>query len=111
MLSSEILGCFAASCTMLSFIPQAIKTVRTEQTGALSLLMLCLQTFGCFLWVMYGIWIRSPSVIISDTVTFSVVGSVLLIKIILEKRQALANSATADSLSSMRRNISPASVK
>ena len=44
------LGYAAASLTTVSFIPQAIKTLRTGDTGGISLRMYALFTAGIALW-------------------------------------------------------------
>ena len=49
------LGYVAASLTTLSFIPQAIKTLRTGDTRGISLRMYALFTAGIALWGIYGL--------------------------------------------------------
>ena len=77
----EILGFFAAIFTMIAFIPQAIKVIIGRQTSGLSLTMLFLQVIGNMLWVIYGLWIRSPSVSIANVFTFLIVLTVILFKL------------------------------
>ena len=45
-----LLGYAAASLTSLSFIPQAIKTLRSGDTSAISLRMYALFSSGVALW-------------------------------------------------------------
>ena len=42
----EWLGYLAATCTTLSFVPQAVKTIRTRDTSGISLLMYVVFTLG-----------------------------------------------------------------
>ena len=71
--SAEIVGFSAASFTTIAFFPQAIKTIITKHIRGLSLCMLSLQFTGNFLWILYGLWIKSPSVFIANIITSSVV--------------------------------------
>ena len=64
--SPEIIGGSAAVFTTVAFLPQAIKTIITKHIIGLSLGMLMLQFTGNFLWILYGVWIHSPSVLIAN---------------------------------------------
>ncbi len=48
--SVTILGVVAAACTTFSFLPQAIKTIKTKHTKGLSVVTYSVMTFGVFLW-------------------------------------------------------------
>jgi MtN3 and saliva related transmembrane protein len=48
------LGYLAALLTTLSFFPQALKTLRSGDTSAISLRMYGLFTAGIALWAIYG---------------------------------------------------------
>ena len=49
-----IIGLIAAACTTLSFLPQAIKVIKTKNTSDLSLTMYLILTTGLLLWLIYG---------------------------------------------------------
>ncbi len=51
----DFLGYVAAFCTTISFLPQAIKVIKTRDTESLSLAMYVIFTFGVGLWLAYGI--------------------------------------------------------
>lgn len=65
----QILGFTAAFGTTASFLPQAIKTIRTKDTSGISLLMYLLFTTGCILWLLYGIFTNNTPVIVANTIT------------------------------------------
>ena len=69
MTLEEMIGAAAAILTTLSFIPQAIKVVRTRDTGAISLAMYALFTTGVMLWGVYGLLTWQWSIIIANGVT------------------------------------------
>jgi MtN3 and saliva related transmembrane protein len=71
------LGYGAASLTTLSFIPQALKTIRTGDTRGISLRMYGLFTVGIALWGVYGLLTRDGPLIISNAITFVAAGLIL----------------------------------
>ena len=64
-----ITGFAAAVLTTASFVPQAIKTIRTKNTGSISLLMYTLFATGTLLWLLFGIFSNSMPVTIANAVT------------------------------------------
>ncbi|MEE9398424.1 MAG: SemiSWEET transporter, partial [Methylococcales bacterium] len=71
MLSSpEFIGYIAAVLTTISFLPQAILTIKTRDTESLSLSMYSLFTLGVLLWLVYGVFISNNAIIFSNAVTF-----------------------------------------
>ena len=69
MSATEILGFAAAILTTVSFVPQAIKVIRTRNTDGISLLMYTLFTSGMSMWLIYGFIIGSRPMIISNSIT------------------------------------------
>lgn len=65
-----ILGLIAATCTTISFLPQAIKTIRTRQVAGLSLVMYIVITTGTFLWLVYGVLIKDIPLVLANGITF-----------------------------------------
>ena len=65
----KLIGLIAAFCTTISFLPQAIHTIRTRNTSGISLLMYTLFTIGVALWLVYGILLRDVAIILANTVT------------------------------------------
>ncbi len=64
-----IIGIIAAFFTTLSFIPQALKTIRTKNTAGISLVMYSLFAFGTFMWFVYGCVSDNIPVIIANAIT------------------------------------------
>jgi len=79
-----ILGLIAAFCTTVSFIPQALKTIRTKETKDLSLTMYSVLTTGIFFWLVYGILLHNIPIILANSVTI-VFTLTILIQIIRYK--------------------------
>lgn len=77
----ETVGMIAACFTTLCWIPQAVRTLRTRDTRAISLWTQAAFTVGVALWLVYGILIGSWPVIIANVVTFVLVAAILGLKI------------------------------
>lgn len=77
----ESIGILATCLTTPSFIPQAIKIIRTRDTKALSLWMYVMLTIGTVMWITYGLLIMSPGLIIGNSITLVFVGAILALKI------------------------------
>ncbi|WP_330946971.1 SemiSWEET transporter [Thermomonas sp. LB-4] len=77
----EWLGYLAATCTTLSFVPQAVKTIRTRNTSGISLGMYVVFTFGIVCWFGYGIFLGSWPMIASNAVTFVLAATILALKL------------------------------
>jgi MtN3 and saliva related transmembrane protein len=65
----SLLGYAAATLTTLSFFPQAIKTVRTGDTRAISLPMYLLFTLGICLWGLYGLITADGPLVVANAIT------------------------------------------
>ena len=74
-----LLGLIAATCTSISFLPQAIKTIKTKHIKDLSLGMYIVLTTGIFLWLVYGILIKDLPVIIANVITLIFTATILFL--------------------------------
>jgi len=77
----ELIGTGAAICTTFSFLPQAIKVIKTKNTKDLSLLMYWVFEIGVILWMIYGFLIGSYPVAIANVVTLIFATIILVFKI------------------------------
>ncbi|HBA65713.1 MAG TPA: glutathione synthetase [Methylococcaceae bacterium] len=79
--TTEIIGYLAATLTTLSFLPQALLTLKTRQTESLSLGMYSLFTSGVLLWLIYGLSISDKAIIFANSITFLLALSILSFKV------------------------------
>ena len=77
----EFIGFVAAILTTLSFVPQALHTIKTKDTSGISLWMYVIFTTGVFLWLVYGFLITNWPLIIANLVTFALAATILTFKI------------------------------
>jgi MtN3 and saliva related transmembrane protein len=80
-ITPELIGYVAAILTTSSFLPQAIMTIKTRDTHALSLSMYSLFTLGVFCWLIYGIFIDDKAIIFANSITFLLAASILTCKL------------------------------
>jgi MtN3 and saliva related transmembrane protein len=64
----EPLGFLAGIISLIGFLPQAIKTLRTRQTADLSLVTFTLVSFSAVLWVIYGLANQRPAIWVTNIV-------------------------------------------
>jgi MtN3 and saliva related transmembrane protein len=77
----DIIGFMAAFGTTISFLPQAIKTIKTKDTSGISLYMYCFFTAGTVLWLAYGILSPSLPVAVANFITTIFASIILVYKI------------------------------
>ena len=81
MTSVDLLGYAAATLTSVSFVPQAIRTIRSRDTRAISLWMYLTFTVGVVLWWLYGVRLHSWPIMAANAVTFALAATILALKI------------------------------
>ena len=78
---TTIIGLLAAVSTTTSFLPQAIKTIKTKNTLGISKGMYSLFSFGTLLWFIYGIMDNDLPIMIANGITLVFAGIILSYKI------------------------------
>lgn len=72
-----VIGYTAATLTTVSFVPQALKTLRSGDTRGISLRMYLLFCSGIVLWGVYGLLTADGPLIAANTVTLVLSGLIL----------------------------------
>ena len=80
-MNTELIGYLAATFTTLSFVPQALKTIRTRETHAISAGMYATFSVGVALWFAYGLSLGSWPIVVSNGITFLLAATILALKI------------------------------
>ena len=75
------IGFFAAFCTTIAFLPQAIKVYKTKSTKDISLYMFLIFTIGVLSWLIYGLIINDWPVILANAVTLILSFFILIYKL------------------------------
>ena len=77
----NIIWYIAAFSTTVSFLPQALKTIKTKNTKSLSLPMYIMFTFWVWMWLIYWILLNAYPIIIANTITLLLAWIILWYKI------------------------------
>ena len=77
----DLVGYAAATLTTLAFIPQTLRSWRTRDLSGVSLGMYSLFTLGVALWLLYGVVLESWPIIIANTITLALAGTMLFLKL------------------------------
>jgi len=75
------IGTVAATLTTVSFVPQALKALRTRDTASISLGMYVVFTLGIACWFAYGVALGSWPMMVSNLITLALAGAILVMKL------------------------------
>ena len=81
MTIASIIGFIAGTLTTISFVPQVLKTFRSKRCDDLSWGMLLAFTTGVFLWLVYGVFLRSAPIMLANLVTVLLLVWLVMMKI------------------------------
>ena len=80
-MNGEWIGAVAATLTTLSFVPQALRTLRTRDAHSLSLPMYLTFSVGVGFWLAYGWMLGSWPMIVSNAITLLLAATILALKL------------------------------
>lgn len=76
----QLFGYIAGFLTTMSFLPQAIKTIRTRDTESISILMYGMFCTGVLMWLIYGLIIDDNTIILANAITLLFASPILAMK-------------------------------
>lgn len=80
-MTTDWLGYAAALLTTASFVPQAVRTVRTHDTRGISLWMYVLFTVGVACWLGYGLALGARPIVVANAITLALSVVILAMKL------------------------------
>jgi MtN3 and saliva related transmembrane protein len=80
MITPDIIASLAAFFTMIGYVPQAIKTIKTRDTSGISFWMYLFTIIGVIFWLIFGIMIMNVPMIFKNITVIIFGGIVLYIK-------------------------------
>ena len=83
-----LFGYFAVFFTTISFLPQAIKTLRSRNVEGLSLLTYLFLFLGSLSWFLYGNYLNDIPLMATNSMTTILTGLILFL-IVKEKRSTI----------------------
>lgn len=82
-----IIGGLAAVFSMVSFLPQAWRIVRSRDTSAISPVMYSFTVAGFALWTFYGAGLGEWPLIVTNSVCFFLSAFILLMTLLPRRRK------------------------
>jgi MtN3 and saliva related transmembrane protein len=87
-----IVGAVAAVASTASFVPQAVKIIRTRDTGSISVGMYGITVVGFALWVSYGVLLGGWPIIASNSICLILSAFILVMKLLpRHEKEAIAD--------------------
>ena len=87
MTPTDLLGYCAAALTTLSFLPQALLTLRTRDVAGISLGMYGAFTLGVALWLAYGLMLGQWPIVVANALTLLLASVILVMKVTVERER------------------------
>jgi MtN3 and saliva related transmembrane protein len=84
--NTDTLGFIAACFTTIAFVPQVLLVWRQRAAPGVSSGMYFIFLTGIALWLWYGLMLMSWPLIIANSLTLLLAGSVLAMKLAFERR-------------------------
>lgn len=81
-LAATIIGGIAAVASTTSFLPQAIKIIRTRDTESISTGMYTVTVMGFILWTTYGVLLKAWPLYVSNGVSLILSAFILMMKLL-----------------------------
>lgn len=78
---SAWIGSLAACLTTLSFVPQALHTFRTRNVQGISPGAYAMFCLGVALWLVYGLYLASMPIILSNLITLGLALGILAMRL------------------------------
>ena len=83
----RIIGSIAALLTMFAFFPQIAKALSRKSVKDVSIVTLLQLTAGISLWIIYGVYLKDPIIIIANSVTLASMLALLYLYFIYGRRR------------------------
>lgn len=78
---ADLLGMIAGILTTVAFVPQVWRVWKTRSTRDISLGMYLVFTTGVGFWLIYGLVLGAWPIIVANSVTLILTGTVLVLKL------------------------------
>lgn len=77
----EAVGFIAGAITTASFVPQLVAVYRQKSAKDLSWSYLGMFTTGVTLWLVYGLMLSAPPIIVANAVTLALLLGIMVLKL------------------------------
>lgn len=92
-----VVSLFAATLSMVSFVPQAWGIIRSRNTDGISVKMYLITVIGFITWLVYGVLLMQWAIIIQNVICLCLSAFILTMKLLPQKKkEAVADALTPD---------------
>ncbi len=81
MESVELIGFMAGTFGAISLLPQVLKSWKTKSTKDIAISWTLISLCGQVLWMTYGYYIQSVSLVVMSSITLAMVVSLVILKL------------------------------
>jgi len=90
-----VVSTFAATLSMVSFIPQAWSIIRSRNTDGISLKTYVITVIGFVTWLFYGVLVGQWPIIVQNIICLILSAFILTMKLLpQDKKEAVADAMT-----------------
>lgn len=93
-----VVSLFAATLSMISFIPQAWAIIKSRNTDGISLKMYLITVIGFVLWLIYGVLLRQWAIIIQNLICLGLSSFILTMKMLPQRNKEIIADAVASAV-------------
>ena len=92
-----VVSLFAATLSMISFVPQAWGIIRSRNTDGISLKMYVITVIGFLTWLLYGFLLMQWAIIVQNIICLVLSAFILTMKLLPQKKvEVVADALTPD---------------
>ncbi len=93
-----VVSLFAATLSMVSYVPQAWSIIRSRSTDGVSLKMYLITVAGFVTWLIYGMLMRQPAIIVQNIICLALSSFILTMKLLPQRQKQEVADKIADTL-------------
>ena len=82
----ELFGYISGFCTMIAFLPQTIKSIKTKNVSGLSMSMYIIYSVALVFWMLYGAYLHSCQMLLFNAITLFF--NVIILYLIITNQRA-----------------------
>ena len=93
MKAVTVVSLFAASLSMISFVPQAWSIIRSRDTSGISLKTYLITVVGFVTWLAYGLLLMQWAIIVQNCICLVLSSFILLMKVLPQREKEVVADA------------------
>jgi MtN3 and saliva related transmembrane protein len=99
MSAVTVVSLFAATLSMVSFVPQAWAIIRTRNTDGISLRMYLITVAGFIAWLLYGVLLTQWAIIVQNIICLGLSSFILTMKLLPQRQKEVVSEALTSTAS------------